>query len=140
VHFGIPGSIISDRDTRFISVFWTTLWEKMDNKLRRSTTFHPQTNEKKEVVNRTLVHLLRGYNQNNLKTWHENSIYIQQSCNILFHTSIGKSPFETCFGYFPPSPLDVVYGQKGGVRGDLTRDALKEKKIVENIRNIHLQV
>jgi hypothetical protein len=47
------------------------------------------------------------------------------------NTSNGKSPFETCFGYLPPSPLDVVYGQQGGVREDLTRDALKEEKFVE---------
>ena len=32
------------------------------------------------------------------------------SYNRAVHTSTGKSPFETCFGYFPPSPLDVVYG------------------------------
>ena len=53
---------------------------------------------------------------------------------------IGKSPFETCFGYFPPSPLDVVYGHRGGM-GEGTRiEALKEKKFFENIKWIHLQV
>jgi hypothetical protein len=41
VHYGIPRSIISYRDTRFLSAFWTTLWENMDTKLKRSITFHP---------------------------------------------------------------------------------------------------
>jgi hypothetical protein len=86
------------------------------------------------------VQLLRGYNQKHPKTWDENMIYIQHSYNRAVHTSTGKSPFETCFGYFPPSPLDVVYGKQGGVREDLTGDALKEEKIVEKIRKIHLQV
>jgi len=35
-------SLISDRDTIFLSAFWTTLLEKMDMKLKRSTIFHPQ--------------------------------------------------------------------------------------------------
>jgi hypothetical protein len=82
-----------------------------------------------EVVNRNLVpilrgynqkQILRGYNQKHLKIWDENLIYIQHSYNIAVHTSICKSPFETCFGYFPPSPLDVVYGNQGGVSEDLT--------------------
>jgi hypothetical protein len=86
------------------------------------------------------VQLLRGYNQKHLKTWDENMIYIQHSYIRAIHTSIGKSPFETFFWYFPPSPLDVVYGQQGGVREDLTGDALKEKKIVEKIRQINLHL
>jgi hypothetical protein len=72
------------------------------------------------------VQLLRGYNQKNLKRWDENMIYIHHSYNRAFHTSNGKSPFETCFGHFPPSPLDVVYGQQGGVRENIIRDSLKE--------------
>jgi hypothetical protein len=66
-------------------------------------------------------------------------IYTQCSFNIVVHTSTGKSPFENCFGYFLPSPLDVVYGQQG-VREDTMGEALKVEKFVENIRKIYLQV
>ena len=44
VHFGLPTSIVSDRDTRFVGKFWSSLWELMDTQLKKSTTFHPQTN------------------------------------------------------------------------------------------------
>jgi len=77
VHFGIPRSIISYRDTIFFSSFWTTLWENMDTKLKRYTTFHPQIDGKTEVVNETLVQLLRGYNQNHFKSEDETMIRIQ---------------------------------------------------------------
>jgi hypothetical protein len=46
MHFGIPRSIISDKDTRFISALWTKIWEKMDTKLKRSKTLHPHTDGK----------------------------------------------------------------------------------------------
>jgi hypothetical protein len=40
---GIPASIVSDRDVRFISQFWTALHEHMGSKLFMSTANHPQT-------------------------------------------------------------------------------------------------
>ena len=90
VHFGIPMSIILDRDTRFLNAFWTTLWEKMDMKLKKSITFHPYIDGQSKSVNKTLVQLLRGYNEKHLKTWEENQVYIQHCYNRAVHTSIGK--------------------------------------------------
>ena len=52
----------------------------------------------------------------------------------MVNTSTSKCPFETCYGYFPPFPLDVVYGQQGGVMEDITWDALEVEKIIEKIR------
>jgi hypothetical protein len=43
VHFGLPKSIISDRDSRFVGSFWSSLWALMDTKLKKSTAFHSQT-------------------------------------------------------------------------------------------------
>jgi hypothetical protein len=49
-------------------------------------------------------------------------------------TSTTRHPFETWFGYFPPSPLDVVYGKQGGLREDIIGEALKVEKFVDKIR------
>ena len=45
---GMPKEIISDRDTKFNSNYWKYLFVGFETKLLFSTTYHPQTNGKKE--------------------------------------------------------------------------------------------
>jgi hypothetical protein len=83
----------------------------MDTKLKKSMTFHPQTNGKIEVVNKKMVHLLRGYYNTHPKLCDEQLPYIQHAYNHAMHLSTHKTPFEVCLGYLPKSPMEVVFGE-----------------------------
>ena len=76
VHFGLPTSIVSDRDTRFVGKFWSSLCELMDTQLKKTTAFHPQTDGQTKVVNMTMIQLLRGYCSKHPKLWDEHLCYV----------------------------------------------------------------
>ena len=107
VHFGLPKTIISNRDTRFLSKFWSSLWAMMDTKLTKSIAFHPQIDGQIEVVNRMIIQILRMYHSKHPRTWDEILPYVQHSYNRVIHSSTGHSPFEVCLGYQPLAPIDV---------------------------------
>lgn len=50
--------LFSDRDVKFTSYFWRTLWHLIKTKLKLSSAFHPQTDHKTKVVNQSLGQLL----------------------------------------------------------------------------------
>ncbi|CAA7043941.1 unnamed protein product [Microthlaspi erraticum] len=105
---GMPRTIVSDRDTKFLSYFWKTLWSKLGTKLLFSTTCHPQTDGQTEVVNRTLGTLLRVLLKKNLKNWDDCLPHIEFAYNHSVHSASKFSPFEIVYGFKPLSPLDLM--------------------------------
>ena len=95
---GIPRSIVSDRDVRFTSNFWKTLWRLMGTTLQFSTAFHPQTDGQTEVTNRTLGNLLRCLVQDNIATWDELLPRAEFAYNASEHRATGFSPFQVTTG------------------------------------------
>jgi hypothetical protein len=48
---GLPKSIVSDRDTKFLGHFWRRLWNKLGKNISFSSTYHPQIDGQTKVVN-----------------------------------------------------------------------------------------
>ena len=107
-HYGLPMTIIYDIDDRFVNTFCQTLWKQLDTRLYLSTSFHPQTYGKMEVVNRLLVQLIRMYNHKHHQTWYDNLPYIQHNYSRSQHSSTGKSPFEICYRFQPSALIDLI--------------------------------
>ncbi|KAK1608176.1 hypothetical protein QYE76_031849 [Lolium multiflorum] len=105
---GVPKTIVSDRDVKFMSYFWKTLWRKLGTKLLFSTTCHPQTDGQTEVVNRTLSQLLRSMIKKNLKEWEECLPHVEFAYNRAVHSTTELCPFEVVYGFKPITPLDLL--------------------------------
>jgi hypothetical protein len=108
VHFGIPQTIISYWDNRFLNTFWSSLWSLLGTKLTKSTTFHPQIDDQIEVFNHMIVHILCMYNSKDPRTWDESLPYVQNNYNMDLHGSTDHSPFQVGLGFQPLGPIDVA--------------------------------
>ena len=105
---GLPTSIVSDRDVKFMSYFWKTLWLKTNTKLNFSTAFHPQTDGQTEVVNRSLGNLLRCLVRDYEKTWPSILDIAEFAYNSSVNRTTGRTPFEILLGVQPKRPIDLM--------------------------------
>ncbi|GJS60004.1 putative reverse transcriptase domain-containing protein [Tanacetum coccineum] len=60
IRHGIPVSIIYDRDLRFASNLWRSLYKALGTNLDMSTVYHPQTDRQSEMTIQTLKDMLRA--------------------------------------------------------------------------------
>jgi hypothetical protein len=105
---GLPKSLVSDRDPKFTSHFWQSLFQTLGTKLAMSTAFHPQTDGQTEHANRTLEDMLRafvGYRQDN---WDSLLPSAEFACNNAPNASTGMSPFQVNYGRPPYNPYSAL--------------------------------
>lgn len=92
-YWGIPRSIVSDRDIRFTGKFWTELFRLLGTELNFSTSFHPQTDGQTERVNALLEMYLRYFVSANQKNWVQLLDVAQFSYNLQKSEATRASPF-----------------------------------------------
>jgi hypothetical protein len=105
---GVPTTIVSDRDAKFLSHFWRTLWLKLGTKLLFSTLCHPQTDGQTEVVNHILSTMLRAILKPNLKLWEKCLPHIEFAYNRFVHSTTKLNPFQVVYGFNLSAPIDLL--------------------------------
>ena len=110
---GVPVSIVSDRDPRFISRLWQQIQSALGTKLNLSTAYHPQTDGQSERTIQTLEDMLRACIMDFGGSWDQHLTLVEFAYNNSYHSSIQMAPYEALYGRKCRSP---VYWDEVGER------------------------
>ena len=105
---GLPEVIISDRDPRFTSKFWRSLFDLLGTDLRFSTAFHPQTDGQSERMIQTLENFLRPYVERHPTDWVKQLPLAEFAANNAVNVATGFSPFFLNSGDHPILPTHLL--------------------------------
>jgi hypothetical protein len=98
---GLPKTIVTEKDTIFLSKFWKELFQLYGVKLTMSTAYHPQTDVQAERVNQCLEMYLCCVIHDSPKQWKKWLPLAELWYNSSFHSSSGCSPFKALCAYEP---------------------------------------
>jgi hypothetical protein len=108
---GMPASIVTDRDTIFVSKFWKTLFKLYRVDLKLSTAYHPQIDGQSERVNQCLEMYLKCAVHDSPKSWKSWLSLAEIWYNSSLHNALGCSPFKAMYGYDATSELLLLLPQ-----------------------------
>nr|GEU51329.1 putative reverse transcriptase domain-containing protein [Tanacetum cinerariifolium] len=111
---GMPISIISNRDSHFISRCWKSLQNALGTQLYMSITYHPKIDGQSKRTIKTLEDMLQACVIDFGKGWEKHLPLVEFSYNNSYHASIKAAPFEALYGRKCRSP--VCWAKVGDVQ------------------------
>ena len=99
--WGLPKSILSDRDTKFQSRFWTAVMRELGPKLAKTTSWHPRTNGQTERRHDDMAAAIRAVVDRDQTNWLAKMPLSEFRCNATQNRTSGYSAFECTRGFNP---------------------------------------
>ncbi|XP_058211653.1 uncharacterized protein LOC131323831 [Rhododendron vialii] len=124
---GVPISIVSDKDPRFVSHFWRGLQKALGTDVRLSTAFHPQSDGQTERTIQTLEDMLRACALDFSRNWEQHLPLVEFAYNNSYH-AIGDHVFLK----IRPKKGVIRFGKKG----KLSPCYIEPSDIVEKIGKV----
>lgn len=107
---GMSTSIGFDASPTFTIKFWQELFKLQGVQLQLSTTYHPQTDGQKKVVNKCLETYLRCFTSEKKHYSVQWLPLAEQWYNTNYHEVTKMTPYEAVYGQLSPSPISYVPG------------------------------
>ncbi|KAF8626390.1 hypothetical protein AX15_004888 [Amanita polypyramis BW_CC] len=131
---GIPESIVSDCDTKFMSQFWTELSKILGQRLLMSSSYHPQTDGSSERAIQTMSQILQSVVNDYQTNWVEQLPLVEFAMNSAHNATTGHAPFEANYGWLPCMIRGTsVESSREGVKRFVERITGVLDKIYDNI-------
>ena len=105
---GISLKLISDRDPRFVSQFWQSLFTELGTSLNLSTSYHPQTDGQTERINQVVEQTLRTCVNHFGDDWVKFLAVTEFALNSAVSRTTGSCPFEVVYGFVPTTPVSLL--------------------------------
>jgi hypothetical protein len=105
--WGLPNAIISDRDAKFVSEFWKSLFQKSGTRILTSTAYHPQTDGQSERSNQTIEIALRYYVSERQDNWADCIDIVQAAIMTSLSATTTKTPSELIYGLNIRQAIDL---------------------------------
>lgn len=129
---GWPSTIVSDRDTIFLSAFWQEFTRLQGISVNMSTAYHPQSDGQTEVVNRCVEQYLRAMTLGRPTSWERWLSLAEFWYNTNFHSATQTTPFMALYGYAPP--LHVPYVPRDSSVAAIDEDMCARESIIKLLK------
>lgn len=110
IDWRLLGELITNRKQKFLSKFWTVLFEKLEVKLFYSIAYHSQTNGSSEKTNQIIMIALQFfvYIFNNFGVQFQVFSQIQAIINNISSSSTNKIPNKIAYNFFSCYFFDLL--------------------------------
>ncbi len=116
----LSSTIISNRDSQFVSLIWKFVCKMLKIDVKLSTAFHCETNDQSEIVNQKMKRYLRSYCNYQQDDWSEWLSMIEFVSNAITSTFTELSIFMTNYEFESRMNFDSLNTE--------TNDRLSDKK------------
>ena len=105
--WGYPAVLVTDRDKRFLGLFWKTLMTRAGTRNISTTAYHPAGDGLAERTNQELEIALRFNVDLNQEDWPDHLQIIQSQFNNSHSEPIGRTPNEVLYGFNVRTALEL---------------------------------